>query len=439
MSIDLLDNIDNNDIDKINSYIESRRTAILVIMFTDIVGFTKISEEMGDKYVGDLLEDHNSMLSNCIERDDRGKVIKYIGDSVMAVFSEPTRAVQVALNIQDTLTSYNRETPKKVPLKVRIGLHMGQVTLDDKLQGDIFGRHVNRASRIESLAGPNQIYMSLPVFDSAKGWIQDRDKISWQNHGFYYLKGIEKEVEIYQVYNRQTESPKPPQKGKKRRTIPSFLFTIIYLILGVVVGLGISNYEKKAIYLFDFNIDYPIINGEDLFLDGNPGDHKREVLNDLKIGEHILYYDVSPYLRYYSPITINRGENLIDPQFKEARTPYLELETSLEDGLVASNKLNKEFVYYSDSAELIREEISMELKVEKSISNSEISYKTYWKLFRSGELFREGEHNSTQNRESRDSYRTGWIDVETDTPYKIRYKISTRLEFYSAELMIGWY
>lgn len=439
MSIDLLDNIDNNDIDKINSYIEKRRTAILVIMFTDIVGFTKITEEMGDQFVGDLLDDHNSMITQCIERDDKGKVIKYIGDSVMAVFSEPTRAVQVSNLIHNTLKKYNQTTDESKQINIRIGLHMGQVTLDDKLQGDIFGRHVNRASRIESLAGAGQTFMSLPVFDSAKGWIQDSKDLSWKNHGYYFLKGIDKEVEIYQVYNSSEDSPKPPVKGKKKRTIPSFVFTLLYLLLGAAIGLGIFSYEKKEVFLFDFRGDYAFIDGEQLFLDGNDGDHQRTLLNELETGRHIIHYDVSPYLRYYSEIEVERGTNLIDPVFKEARTPYLELESLLEDGMEAESEIIKEFAYYNNSAELINEEIKLHLSVEKELIESEITYKTKWKLYRDGELFKEGDLISKQDRESRDVYRSEWIEVESDTIYKIRYKVTTRMEYYESEIMLGWY
>jgi len=48
---------------------------------------------------------------------------------------------------------------------------MGQVAVENQTQLDLFGRHVNRASRVEGIADAGQIYLTYPVFDSARGWL----------------------------------------------------------------------------------------------------------------------------------------------------------------------------------------------------------------------------------------------------------------------------
>ena len=62
----------NNDLNSVVSYIKERQTAILVIMFTDIVGFTQITEEKGEKYAATLRAYHDEILTSVIEKDNSG-------------------------------------------------------------------------------------------------------------------------------------------------------------------------------------------------------------------------------------------------------------------------------------------------------------------------------------------------------------------------------
>lgn len=84
----------------IEAFRKTKNSAVLTIMFTDIQGFTALTEKRGETYVHKLHSEHDKIVVECVERDGCGIVIKYIGDSVMAVFSEPTAAVERALEIQ---------------------------------------------------------------------------------------------------------------------------------------------------------------------------------------------------------------------------------------------------------------------------------------------------------------------------------------------------
>src|SRR5271170_1220617 len=145
--------IDQSELNLVDGFRQSRNTSVLTIMFTDIQGFTRLTEERGDGFSNEVRRTHDGILVPVIERDGAGRVIKHIGDAVMAVFSEPSTAVARSLEIQEALRQYNAAHSDKPPLLVRIGLHMGQVTVEDKMNMDVFGRHVNRASRVEGLAG----------------------------------------------------------------------------------------------------------------------------------------------------------------------------------------------------------------------------------------------------------------------------------------------
>ena len=121
-------NVTSAEILNIESYIQRKNTAVLTIMFTDIKGFTELSEQKGEQYATQFRMKHDEILTNIIEQDHAGLIIKFIGDAVMAVFSEPSIAVERALQIQQRLNEFNVSQQEFMPINVRIGLHMGQVS-----------------------------------------------------------------------------------------------------------------------------------------------------------------------------------------------------------------------------------------------------------------------------------------------------------------------
>lgn len=241
--------VTSKEISNIESYIQEKNTAVLTIMFTDIKGFTEITEQKGEQYATEFRKQHDAILTQIIEENGTGLIIKFIGDAVMAVFSEPSIAVERALNIQHALREFNATQQTFEPMRVRIGLHMGQVFIANSLQADIFGRHVNRASRIESLADGGQIYLSYSVFDSAKGWLASHNELLWKNHGFYVLKGIDEAVEIYEVINKKHGKPKAPLHGKKKKTFNWLTASLLFLSVLLANGVGVYSYLKPTVLL----------------------------------------------------------------------------------------------------------------------------------------------------------------------------------------------
>jgi len=236
--------ISNEEISNINGYIKRKNTAVLTVMFTDIKNFTLITEEKGEKYSRGIRETHDKLLTDIIQKNNDGLVIKFIGDAVMAVFSEPSSAVERALEIQKAIAVFNNNHPAYEDLSIRIGMHMGQVAVDDNVQADVFGRHVNRASRIESLADGGQIYLSYTVFDSAKGWLSEHNNIQWQPHGRYFVKGIKEPIEVYEVLNSSDAKPRAPQHGKKQTNLPKSITSVGLVVVGFMLAFSLSNYTK---------------------------------------------------------------------------------------------------------------------------------------------------------------------------------------------------
>ncbi len=240
--------LSEKEISSIDDYRRKKNTAVLTIMFTDIQGFTSLAEENGESYVHELHQSHDRILVETIEEGNAGVVIKYIGDSIMAVFSEPTAAAEKALLIQSRLKAFNQDHPELDKLMVRIGLHMGQTVIENKMQTDLFGRHVNKASRVESLAAGGHIYITYTVFDSIKSWLMDSKGAAWKLHGSYYLKGISKAEEIYEIYDTAITQAQAPRKARKknRGLVLAGLGGVGILLLAGALALGLGGSAKRA-------------------------------------------------------------------------------------------------------------------------------------------------------------------------------------------------
>jgi len=105
--------------------IQDMYSEYVTIMFTDIAGYTSYVETHGDINAKSLLQQHNDILFSVIQ-DHGGRVVKTIGDAVMAVFAVPADAAQAAVAIQQKLKAYNREVQAYKKINIRIGLHAGE-------------------------------------------------------------------------------------------------------------------------------------------------------------------------------------------------------------------------------------------------------------------------------------------------------------------------
>lgn len=383
--------LSDKELSTVDKYRKLRETSVLTIMFTDIKGFTRLTEERGESFSINIRQTHDSILVPIIKENNEGLIVKHIGDSIMAVFSEPSTAVARAIKIQQELHRFNQENPDKINIEIRIGLHMGQVTVENNINLDLFGRHVNRASRVEGLADGGQIYMTYPVFDSAKGWLSQHlvDSVAWKKHGSYFLKGIKEPIEIYEVTDSKINKPKPPVSGKKKRAIPPLGIALLLLLIGAAITIGIMQFQKTSIWLVDFWPTKTYFNksGERLNLDNNPPGKTRKILNQVKTGDYILCYDVSNMVRYYASVSIKKGKNHIKPNFKEYRLPgsyrtlSLNKKNNYEDTILVS-RIKDYSIYNTKNKEVFyKTEMNYSLKGKRTSTNPDkFTFTVKWTL-----------------------------------------------------------
>ena len=144
-----------------NANEKSSRDLTVAVMFTDIVGFTKLSEKMQPKEVLELLSEYQTLMVDAIFQH-KGTVDKFIGDAVMANFGTPKshgndaqNAFDCALLMNKKLSDWNIERGKKGLVKIehRIGIHYGPCVAgnmgsEQRVEFAVIGDVVNVASRI---------------------------------------------------------------------------------------------------------------------------------------------------------------------------------------------------------------------------------------------------------------------------------------------------
>ena len=173
----------------------------VTVVFTDIVGSTEYFASKGDIAGRAMVQEHNDLLFPII-KEHHGRIIKTIGDAIMAGFDKAVDGVQAAIRMQERLAEYNQEAEDEI--RIRIGLHTGQAITEPD---DIFGDTVNTAAKVEGLADGDQILIS-----GATSKEIEKERFNLHSHGNYSLKGLKEEMPVYEVLWSEGQQPKlPPQ------------------------------------------------------------------------------------------------------------------------------------------------------------------------------------------------------------------------------------
>ncbi len=173
---------------------QSRQLA--AIMFTDIVGYTAMMGKDSDKAM-ELVRISKKIQKQLVETHN-GKWLKEMGDGAMAQFSTASDAVCCSIKIQEIARG-------KLDAKLRIGIHLGDVTVEEY---DVHGDGVNVASRLESIADSGGIYIS----DAIQNAIRGQTDIQVKYLGEIKLKNVDYGVRTYAVQGVGLPVPKESQE-----------------------------------------------------------------------------------------------------------------------------------------------------------------------------------------------------------------------------------
>ena len=174
----------------------------LTVLFSDLVNSTEIAAHLDPEEWREIVARYHRATSDAVAKFG-GQVAQFLGDGVMAFFGYPQahddnaeRAVRAGLGILDAISETNRASggDYKVELAVRVGIHTGQVVMDEGDQGiNAFGDAPNIAARVQAAAEPNSVFITAAVHQLVSGLfvVEDRDA--------HQLKGIKHPVQLYRA------------------------------------------------------------------------------------------------------------------------------------------------------------------------------------------------------------------------------------------------
>jgi len=160
---------------------------LATVMFVDIVQSTEKAAVVGDRRWQEVLNSYFGLVHRELEHF-RGREINRTGDSLLAIFDSPERAVKCACSIRDAVHS--------IDLEVRAGLHAGEVQLKGN---EIGGIAVHIGARVTSQATPGQVLVSNTVKDLVAG-----SGIEFTDRGVHALKGVPGEWHLFAVVSESS-------------------------------------------------------------------------------------------------------------------------------------------------------------------------------------------------------------------------------------------
>ena len=183
----------------------------ITILFTDIVGSTRLWEEHPYEMESALAR-HDNLLRTSIEQYG-GEVVKSTGDGYLAVFSDTWQGVSAALAAQRALTNEGWDGLIG-RLAVRMGLNTGTA---EQRAGDYYGTAVNRAARLANVAHGGQILISEPVYNLLRSALPD--DVSFKDLGHHRLRDLSQMEHVFQLVAADLPAIFPALRTPNNETI----------------------------------------------------------------------------------------------------------------------------------------------------------------------------------------------------------------------------
>ncbi len=224
---------------------------LAAIVFTDIVGFTKLTAEDQTKAAA-LLVNQRELLKPMVE-SRKGNWVKEIGDGLLLTFETVTDAVECCIEIQKKLKPIEH-------LNLRIGIHQGEILITEN---DVIGDDVNITARIEPFSAAGGIAISNKVNDA----LIREESFTTKYLGKPKLKGVGQTVEVYCIISHDLpETNLSEVSAKLERKTPVWQIAVPALLVIVIAGYFIM--PKKAVVVSVAVMYMDIIgNKEDQYLE----------------------------------------------------------------------------------------------------------------------------------------------------------------------------
>ncbi len=177
---------------------------LAAIVHADIAGFTRMMEGSETRTFRHLKTAQIEVWRPAIQAAN-GRLVGTAGDAMLAEFGSAVTAVSAALDIQERMSKFNDTIEPEQRMNFRIGVHLGEVIVDDEDQ-NIFGDGVNLAARIQALAEPGGIAVSRAVRDL----VELRIEYAFVDGGEQTMKNVSRSVQIFHVKHAKSAAPAAP-------------------------------------------------------------------------------------------------------------------------------------------------------------------------------------------------------------------------------------
>src|SRR5215468_7973396 len=183
------------------------------ILHADLAGFVRLTEGGEEDTFEHLRSARRDVWRPAIDSAG-GRLVHGNGDSMLVEFGSALSAVMAAIDIQERMAHFNEEFAEEQKLMFRIGVHLGEVIVDDDTH-DLFGDGVNLAERIQSMADPGGIAVSRAVRDVTELQVD----YAFIDGGVHRAKHVSRPLHIFHVRPRVGASTKTTTSATPRTTL----------------------------------------------------------------------------------------------------------------------------------------------------------------------------------------------------------------------------
>jgi TolB-like protein/class 3 adenylate cyclase/Flp pilus assembly protein TadD len=212
---------------------EKRKLA--AIMFTDIVDYTAMAQA-NESLALQFVQEQQKIIRAILPRYE-GQEIKTTGDGFLVSFSSSVEAARCAIAIQKAIQERNKKAASEKQFLVRIGIHVGDIVYRG---GDVIGDGVNIASRIQSVANPGGIFLSVDVARQ----IENKVEASLIKLGQAELKNIKAPLEIYRIalpWEKESAAQRTINRASSKERLGRLALVFFILILVGSAGWWLFN------------------------------------------------------------------------------------------------------------------------------------------------------------------------------------------------------
>ena len=171
----------------------------VTILFSDIEGSTALNSRLGDARFMELLREHNAIMRRAIA-EHGGFEVKTEGDGFMIAFGSSRDGLRFAIAAQQALDARNASLDASddsvTPVRVRMGLHVGEVVREDTDErADFYGQHVAMAARVGSQASGGEVLVSSLL----RELVEPSGEFAFESREPVFLKGLDGEHVLHRV------------------------------------------------------------------------------------------------------------------------------------------------------------------------------------------------------------------------------------------------